>query len=165
MRRGSRAFTLGWVQRQTQHSHPRFMGGGKVPIFLSLLSRLSCFAIPLFLSFSLMLSPRSLCPFFSASTLRSLFSLLAHLLYPFQKGGVLAFTLRHALLRFGAWHKRKKRVVLHPFHCLKNFLTPSHVNFVISRVHGKRDDLNFNNCHICPLLRLSASIFSRVNAM
>lgn len=25
-RRGSRAFTLGWVQRQTQHSHPRFMG-------------------------------------------------------------------------------------------------------------------------------------------
>lgn len=26
----------------------------------------------------------------------------------------LAFTLRHALLRFGAWHKRKKRVALHP---------------------------------------------------
>lgn len=37
------------------------------------------------------------------------------------KGGVLAFTLRHALFRFGAWHKRKKRIVLHPFH-LRTFL-------------------------------------------
>lgn len=54
------------------------------------------------------------------ATLSSLSAaLLAHFVHPFQKGGVLAFTLRPTLLRFGAWHTRKKRAVLHP---LRKFL-------------------------------------------
>lgn len=60
----------------------------------------------------------------SASALLLSFSpFLLRFHHPCQKGGVLAFTLRHALLRFDAWHKRKKRVVFHRLSSLGKFLT------------------------------------------
>lgn len=82
-RRGSRAFTQGWVQLQTQHSHPPFYGVVKCPSLLALAS-LSLLLLPLLLLLLLLLLH---------------FPLSSSLPWGIE-GGVRAFTLPPCVISF-----------------------------------------------------------------